>query len=112
MLELEQASAREKNLADDLESFKYEAKSLESAARQRQEELEESLVTLETDLKVSRKQIEVLHERTGHLESMNEQLTQERDSLQTELQETREEIGTYRQRDEQLKRDIGSLWGL
>jgi phage shock protein A len=87
----------------------------------RQEELGDFLTILKADLEDARQNIENIEElqvRTSDLESANEQLLQERKSLKTKLveckqnmEELRQERDSFRQRDEQIKRDIGSFWG-
>jgi chromosome segregation ATPase len=116
--EIEAAARREEELSENVEACKSRTEALEIEARHQREELEKSLTHLKTDIEGARDTMEKLRGRGSALESEKEQLIDECGSLKEEvlqvkreMEEVRQERDGFTERDDRLKKDIGSLWG-
>jgi chromosome segregation ATPase len=102
-LELEYESTKTK-----LEKSVEQGSTMEAEARQRQSDLENPLTTLQNEMEELRDQAAALN---ATLSRERDALSEEVEECKNEIQELREERDSYRQRDDELQRNVGSLWG-
>jgi chromosome segregation ATPase len=123
--DLDESNEREIRMTKEVMTQRAQAQAVEVKLKERDKEFEELEEDLEAIRQEAQNMIEDLRSQVEALKSRTDELIAERDAVQTEresletslveqtdsVEELRRETESYHERDEQLKKDVGSMFG-